>query len=109
MPPPRAIPNPIPTTPKPDLPVKNGDPGLKTGYFFTLLRQPPFLALDWINPRARKGADLPLAFHPRSLSVSRRGFPVFASPEKHLSGGMEIQFGGAEGGGGGLYLYLASS
>ena len=36
LPPPRAIPNPIPTTPKPDLPVKNGDPGLKTGYFFTL-------------------------------------------------------------------------
>ena len=39
LPPPRAIPNPIPTTPKPDLPVKNGDPGLKTGYFFTLLRK----------------------------------------------------------------------
>ena len=36
LPPPRAIPCPIPTIPKPDLPVENGDPGPKTGYSFTL-------------------------------------------------------------------------
>ena len=37
LPPPRAIPYPTPTIPKPDLPEKTLDPGLKTGYSFTLL------------------------------------------------------------------------
>ena len=36
LPPPWAIPYPIPTIPKPDLPEKTLDPGLKTGYSFTL-------------------------------------------------------------------------
>ena len=51
LPPPRAIPNPIPTTPKPDLPVKNGDPGLKTGYCFTLPKEAkakPYVRADSI-------------------------------------------------------------
>eukprot|EP01045_Picozoa_sp_COSAG04_P030948 COSAG04_NODE_5552_length_1572_cov_2.000679_2_plen_193_part_00 len=60
LPPPRAIPNPIPTTPKPDLPVKNGDPGLKTGYFFTLVQM------------RCKRRNRPLERSPAAVRVSRR-------------------------------------
>ena len=79
LPPPRAIPNPIPTTPKPDLPLKTGDPGLKTGYFLTLERsgpndhqmeakRPPF--------RTHHGTTLPPPVQPLQIPPRRSARPA---------------------------------
>ena len=80
LPPPRAIPNPIPTTPKPDLPVKNGDPGLKTGYFFTLLAA----ATDALSQQMAQKRTTPcsrsVAFCDRARAVCRALRPKNSRP-----------------------------